>query len=61
MDVDSKMEDSELRERGIDTELDAITSLLGILTGSPLNLIFKIDKGDAFIISSTGLDAMQTI
>ena len=60
MDVDSKMEDSELRERGIDTELDAITSLLGILTGSPLNLIFKIDKGDAFIISSTGLDAKNT-
>ena len=26
MDVDNKMEDCELRERGIDTELDAITS-----------------------------------
>mgnify|MGYP003663740074 FL=1 len=60
MDVDNKMEDCELRERGIDTELDAITSLLGILTGSPLNLIFKIDKGGAFIISSTGLDAKNT-
>ncbi|WP_339921820.1 PAS domain-containing protein [uncultured Cyclobacterium sp.] len=61
MGINRKRGDIEFSDSEMGTELDAITSLVEILTGAPVSLIVKIEEGDVWINSCQGMEAKDIL